>query len=235
VWPPDSHPDRTPRRGDGPAPAGAAPAADPPALVARDGAAAGRDDDLAATDDVALLRRVGAGDERALAALYDRWAGTVHALARRIVREDAEADDVVEDTFWQLWRQAARYDPARGSVSAWLLTVARSRALDRRRARARLREDQEDEPGSLGALAADAGASPLDATVASDRRRIVRAALDGLPGEQREALELAYYGGLSQTEIAERTGTPLGTVKTRMRLALRKLRDGLGGLAEAMT
>jgi RNA polymerase sigma-70 factor, ECF subfamily len=229
VWPLDSDSDRGERRGDGTVSAtdatARADAAEPSAIPG---------EGVAPTDDVALLRRVGAGDERALAALYDRWAGTVYALARRIVREEAEADDVVEDTFWQVWRQAARYEPSRGSVSAWLLTVARSRALDRRRARSRLREDQEGEPGTLGDLATDTGATPLEAAEAADRSRIVRAALADLPGEQREALELAYYGGLSQTEIAERTGTPLGTVKTRMRLALRKLRDSLGGFAEAI-
>jgi RNA polymerase sigma-70 factor (ECF subfamily) len=179
---------------------------------------------------------VAAGEEAALAALYDRWAATVHALARRVVREPSEADDVVEDTFWQVWRQAGRYDPARGSASAWLLTIARSRALDRRRARARLREETEDSPETLSGVAAEGelGRSPYEMAEAADRRRVVKAALADLPAEQREALELAYYGGLSQTEIAERTGTPLGTVKTRMRLALQKLRDRLAGHAEAL-
>ena len=225
MWPFDPHSERGARRDPAPAsPAGAAPDADI-ALMTGPGAPA---------DDATLLRRVAAGEESALAALYDRWAATIHALARRVVREPSEADEVVEDTFWQVWRQAGRYDAARGSASAWLLTIARSRALDRRRARARLREEADDAPEAIAEVAAESGRGPYEAAEAADRSRVVRAALAELPEEQRETLELAYYSGLSQTEIAERTGTPLGTVKTRMRLALHKLRDRLAGHAEAL-
>jgi len=172
------------------------------------------------------------GDERALGTLYDRWVPAVHSLVLHIVRDSAEAEDVVEEVFWQAWRQAARYEPSRGSVSTWLLTIARSRALDKLRSLRRTR----DETVPL-AVATDAVASPVatpqGAAELSERRTLVAAALQELPREQREALELSYFAGLSQTEIAERTGQPLGTVKTRMRLAMQKLRGKLAQLRGA--
>jgi RNA polymerase sigma-70 factor (ECF subfamily) len=206
-------------------------------LAGRAGAAAApRADD----DDRSLLQRLVGGDERALGALYDRWSPAVHALALRIVADRDEAEDVVEETFWQAWRQAATYQAARGAVSTWLFTIARSRALDRRRAISRRREE------ALGGLpaeepraptpAADAPAdSAHDPSEVAERRTRVEAALRELPAEQREAVELAYFDGLSQTEIAERTRQPLGTVKTRMRLAMQKLRERLAPLREGVT
>jgi RNA polymerase sigma-70 factor (ECF subfamily) len=177
-------------------------------------------------DDAALVARMSAGDERALGALYDRWSSAAYSLAVHVVRDPGEAEDVVEDTFWQAWRQAARYEPTRGGVSTWLMTIARSRALDRLRALRRSREEVVPLSPAAEAVAADA-ATPAAAAELSERATLVAAALQELPREQREALELAYYGGLSQTEIAERTGQPLGTVKTRMRLAMQKLRGRL--------
>jgi RNA polymerase sigma-70 factor (ECF subfamily) len=187
-----------------------------------------------AENDRDLLRRMADGDEGALAAFYDRWARSVHALILHMIGDADECEDIVEETFWQAWRSAARYDTSRGAVSTWLLTIARSRALDRLRARRRLRE--EPLPPRLddsGDAETSAPGPALDAESA-ERRRIVLAALAELPAEQREALELAYYGGLSQSEIAERTGQPLGTVKTRVRLALLKLRDRLRILQEEL-
>ena len=188
-----------------------------------------------ANADVALVQRMVQGDEQALGTLYDRWQGVVRALAQRIVGDATEAEDVVEDVFWQAWRQAERFDHSRGSVATWLLTLARSRALDRLRAIRRTRADLslDDEGASLapGVLASSA-ASPAEAADQDERSRLVAAALAALQPAQRQCLELAYFGGLSQTEIAERTNTPLGTVKTRMRLALRKLRDALAPLGE---
>jgi RNA polymerase sigma-70 factor, ECF subfamily len=183
-------------------------------------------------DDVELVRRMSEGDERALGVLYDRWVTAVHSIVVRLLGDAAEAEDVVEDVFWQAWRQAGRYEPTRGGVSTWLLTIARSRALDRVRALRRHRE----ETVPLSPTAEDvASGSPTPAGVAelSERAALVTAALQELPREQREALELAYYGGLSQTEIAERTGQPLGTIKTRMRLAMQKLRGRLTMLGGA--
>jgi RNA polymerase sigma-70 factor, ECF subfamily len=179
------------------------------------------------SEDDALVRRMAEGDDQALGVLYDRWHSVVHGVVSRMLRQPEEVEDVVEETFWQAWRQASRFDRSRGAVQTWLLTIARSRALDRVRALRRRREEPlEDDDGQMVVQQAAEGDPGLDAE-ASERRRIVGEALTGLPAEQREALELGYFGGFSQTEIAERTGQPLGTVKTRMRLALQKLRSQL--------
>ncbi len=183
-------------------------------------------------DDVTMISRMGDGDEQALGAFYDRWHALVHAVVQRIVRNADDVDDVVEDAFWQAWRQAGRYEAGRGSVQTWLLTIARSRALDRVRSTNRLREEPiEGDAGEIVVQLATETDPSMDAESA-ERRRVVLAALAELPPEQRQALELGYYGGLSQSEIAERTGQPLGTVKTRMRLAMQKLKDGLKVLRE---
>jgi RNA polymerase sigma-70 factor, ECF subfamily len=179
------------------------------------------------SEDEALVQRMAAGDDAALGALYDRWHAVVHGVVSRMLRQPEDVDDVVEEAFWQAWRQASRFDRSRGAVQTWLSTIARSRALDRVRTLRRRREEPlEGDDGQVVVQQAAEGDPGLDAE-ASERRRIVVAALSGLPAEQREALELGYFGGLSQTEIAERTGQPLGTVKTRMRLALQKLRSQL--------
>jgi RNA polymerase sigma-70 factor (ECF subfamily) len=158
----------------------------------------------------------------------------VRAMVLRVVHEPAEADDVVEEVFWQAWRQAGRYEATRASGGTWLLTIARSRALDRLRSLKRSREDT-----GLDAFL-DSGSDseiqempdPLEATMLAERARVVRESLQTLPPDQRAALEMAYLEGLSQTEIAERTREPLGTIKTRMRLAMIKLRERLGVLRE---
>jgi RNA polymerase sigma-70 factor, ECF subfamily len=182
--------------------------------------------------DLTLLERMRDGDEDALATLYDLWSDRVHALAMHLLRDARDAEDIVEETFWQAWRGAARYDASRGKVGAWLLTICRSRALDRLRVRKRRPEDLslDDAP-----TAASPQPDAMDAMVTSETGRVVRAALAELPAEQRQALELTYFGGLSQSEIADRTGQPLGTVKTRVRLALVKLREKLGVYHEART
>src|SRR5258705_11126998 len=179
----------------------------------------------AESEDAALVRGMAAGGDRALGALDDQWHAVVHGVVARVLRQPDDIEDVVEETFWQAWRQASRFDPARGAVQTWLLTIARSRALDRVRALRRRRESPlEGDDGEAGVQQAAPGDPGLDAE-ASERRRIVPTALSELPAEQRETLELGYYGGLSQSEIAERTGQPLGTGKTRMRLAMQKLRS----------
>ena len=183
--------------------------------------------DSGAPNDVAILRRMAEGDERALAALFDRWQPLVHAVVLRIVRQRDDVEDVVEEVFWQAWRQADRFEAARGSVQTWLLTIARSRALDRVRSMKRLREEPLDgDAGDMRGMMASDSDVAMDAE-SGERRRIVLAAIAELPAEQREALELGYFGGLSQSEIAERTGQPLGTIKTRMRLAMQKMRGRL--------
>jgi RNA polymerase sigma-70 factor (ECF subfamily) len=163
-----------------------------------------------------LLQRIAAGDRAALAELYDRHASLVLALCLRILRDRAEAEEVMQEVFLQAWRQAERYDPGRAGVASWLTVIARSRALDRVRRRVARREAPEE------AIPAAAEAPRTAEAIA------VREALRALPPAQRLALELAYYEGLTQVEIAERTGEPLGTIKTRMRSALLKLREALG-------
>ena len=177
---------------------------------------------------------MGAGDEQALVLFYDRWEDAVRTVAVRVTGDSMEAEDVVEDVFWQAWRQAARFDASRGSTGTWLLTIARSRALDRLRVMRRSREDtglDELTEADAGALSSPSG-DALDDVHRGERSRLVHEALRALPQEQRETLELAYFEGLSHTEIAERTGQPLGTVKTRTRLALQKLRERLANLKE---
>ena len=185
-------------------------------------------------EDAVLVARMRSGDEQALGVLYDRFGDPVRALVLRIVDRPMDAEDVVEEVFWQAWRQAERFDATRGEVGAWLRTIARSRALDSKRALARAGEVEFDD--DEGDTAMETPATPADQMVAdAERGEIVRRALLGLPAEQRQALELGYYEGLSQSEIAGRTGIPLGTVKTRMRLALQKLRESLVGLGGDVT
>jgi RNA polymerase sigma-70 factor (ECF subfamily) len=180
---------------------------------------------LAPLLDADLVGRIADRDETALATLYRRHAGTLLALSLRILGASGDAEDVVQETFLQVWRQAARYDPTRSSVNSWLVLIARSRAIDRLRSR-RVAERI--------ALAAEGEASEVDTSPAADRnvffaerRARIRRALAALPAEQREVIELAFFRGLTQIEIALRTSTPLGTVKTRTLLAMKKLRAAL--------
>ena len=177
-------------------------------------------------DDVALIRRMVEADETALGALYDRWVRSLYSLVLHLLRDPDEAEDVVEETFWQAWKKADSYEPSKGAVSTWLLTIGRRKALDRLRARRRSREDPIENDREFADLPSTSQDPSMDAE-GSELRENVKAALRGLPREQREVLELGYFSGLSQTEIAEATGQPLGTVKTRMRLALQKLREPL--------
>lgn len=163
------------------------------------------------------------GDMDAAAELYDRYAGQVYALARRIVGNEMDAEDVVQEVFSQVWRTPSRYDRTRGSVIGWLLMITRSRAIDRIRAR-------QARPDMTDAVTPDAlpAAPTPDALVMAEQAAAVRQALLSLPASQRTALELAYYEGLTQAEIAERLSEPLGTVKTRIRAGLMALRARLG-------
>lgn len=190
------------------------------------GAYDGRMDAPAHAADQALLARVSSGDAVALRALYDGCAGRAMAIAFRVLGSRSEAEEVVQETFVQVWRQAASYDASRGGAMAWIATIVRSRALDRLRARAaseRAVARSEEDPGTQPT-------APATAEVAAQRelRAQVLTALAALPVEQRSAIELAYYEGLSHSEIAERLGDPLGTVKTRVRLGLAKLASVLG-------
>jgi len=177
--------------------------------------------------DRAAFERIARGDQDALGEIYDRHGRLVYSLAFRIVRDQAEAEDVVQEVFSQAWRQAARYDASRGTVLAWLLTLTRSRSIDRLRGR-RSRPEPSGEEGLLNPLPHPE--APADVQVASAAQAAqIRSALDGLSVLQRVAIELAFYEGLTHAEIADRLELPLGTVKTRIRQGLLKLRDRLAG------
>ncbi len=171
--------------------------------------------------------RLRARDEDALGQLYDRHASLAFGLALRMVRDRAAAEEVVQDTFLTLWRQAANHVPDRASARSWICTIVRSRAIDRLRHSA----SKEARDGQL----ADDLAGLCDTWQLADeamRAQAVHRAVEGLPQEQREVLELAYFLGLSQTEISRRTGAPLGTVKGRTRLALERLRRALASATQ---
>ncbi len=172
-------------------------------------------------DDVELLRRIGDADEAALGALYDQWSHALYSLVVNLLRDPDEAEDVVEETFWQAWQNADSYEPSGGAVSTWLLTMGRRRTLDRLRARKRHR----DHAGARGITFADAESTANQETEVGELYEGVRVALRGLPEEQREVLDMSYLDGMSQADIAEVAGLPIGTVKTRVRLAMQKLRD----------
>jgi len=179
-------------------------------------------------EDESSLRRLASGDQAAAARLYDRHARPLYSLILRILGNETEAEDVLQDVFAQAFRQASRYDARRGAVAAWLLTIARSRAIDRLRTRRTRVETAASAMKTLDDMPdvqPDAASTMLD----EERSRMVRRALGELPLLQRMAIELAYYEGLSHTEIAERLEQPLGTVKTRIRMGLLKLRDVLTG------
>ncbi|MEP6635588.1 MAG: sigma-70 family RNA polymerase sigma factor [Acidobacteriota bacterium] len=174
--------------------------------------------------DIELLHSVARGDEEALARLYDRYRLILFGLLVRILNSREEAEDTLQEVFLQVWRRAADFDEQRGRPFTWLVTLARSRAIDRLRAlgaRQRLADSAAQE---VSPEASDAVADTLHA----EQKEIVARALAGLPEEQRRTLRLAYFEGLTQSEIAAKLDTPLGTVKTRMRSGMMKLRELLG-------
>lgn len=179
--------------------------------------------------DTSLLHGVRTRDTRALEQLYRLHGPTVHGLAVRIVQDRAEAEEITQDVFTYVWQEIHRYDPARGSLAAWLVTLARSRAIDRVRAR----ESRERRVAGLAHESAARGpapvaSDPLQNVVQAERGGRVRRALEELAPEQRQAIEIAYFEGLSHSQIAARLGLPLGTVKTRIRQGMIRMRAALG-------
>jgi len=180
------------------------------------------------TDD-GLVRRIAARDQQALALLYDRHRSLLFALSLKILRERSEAEEALGDAFLQAWRQAGGYDRSRASVQGWLINLCRSRAIDRLRARGRrdagvVAISREESARTAEAAAAN---DPVEQVSHGEKRRVIAVALTELPEQNREAVELAYYGGLTHSEIALRLGQPLGTVKTRIRQGLLSLRESL--------
>lgn len=174
-----------------------------------------------ATEGVELIREMAAGDRAAFARFYDRYAPMAYALISRIVREPADAAEVLQDVFWEAWVGARTYDPNRGSAEAWI--VVRARAIDRvRSVRKRVEVFGAPLTDALPPARPEPGG---DVAVRVADRVTVKSALDNLPDAQREVIELAYWNGLTQTEIADRLKQPLGTVKTRIRLGLERLRE----------
>lgn len=178
---------------------------------------------LTASDEGELLERVARKDQKAFEELYDLYAKLVYSLIASIVKKQEEAEDVLQEVFVQVWERAISFRGTRGNVYSWLVALARNRAIDRIRSKDYRKQnltETELDPDSM-TLTGEAG--PLDALVARERATLVKQALQQIPQEQRQVIEIAYFGGYSQSEIAEQLSIPLGTVKTRMRQGMKKL------------
>lgn len=175
-----------------------------------------------------LLPAVARGNVSAFEELYDRYASTVYALLLRILSNADDAQEVLQETFVKAWTSAKMFDALRGSEVAWLISIARSRGIDRLRSR-KIRDEREDQAGREVSIHSSfvESTTGADMAIQSEERTAVRGALAELPDPQRIALELAYFEGLSQSEIAARLNEPLGTIKTRMQLGMKKLRERL--------
>jgi RNA polymerase sigma factor (sigma-70 family) len=178
--------------------------------------------ELAHLSDEALVLLAARSEQTALGELYDRYGRPAYGLALRVLRDEALAEDAVQEAFLALWRTASRFVPERGTASTWILTLVHRRAVDLVRREERRRADSFEEAPEQGGSGADE-----EAWLRLQRER-VQEALRELPDQQREALELAYYGGFTQSELAERLGLPLGTIKSRMFSGLARLRELLG-------
>lgn len=175
-----------------------------------------------AARDAALVEQVRRGRQEALSELYDRHATTVYSIALNVLKDPGRAEDVTHDVFLRLWTQPDRYDPSVGRFAPWFYRVARNRSIDV--IRQRRRELRPEEPQVFELTLPDSAPKPDEAVVANDEADRVRAALQTLPDNQRELLELAYFSGMTQSQMAEYLNIPLGTIKTRVRTGLRHLR-----------
>lgn len=192
-------------------------------VVTAKSAALGRD--AGSNADIAIVQAIGRGDEAALGELYDRHVNLLMGLALRILGSREDAEEVVQETFVHVWRNARMYDAGRSAVSTWLVMVARSRAIDRLRSGRAVDRTLQTLEGQLRVV--DTSSRALSTVLSVERRHRVRAELERLPPEQRQVLEMAFFAGLTQSEIAAAAGLPLGTVKTRTLLAMKKLRAAL--------
>ena len=176
-----------------------------------------------AESDWSLLERVVRKDESALAALYDRYSGLVFAEAMRILRDNGAAEEILQDIFYQVWRTAEKFDPARGSLPGWLMVVARNRSISRLRRRSNRPAEELDQNAVSVSVNLE--------TTASQNQMIgrLKSVMSGMPENQRQAIELAFFEGMTHSEIAGKTGEPLGTIKTRIRSALEVLRRSVTG------
>jgi RNA polymerase sigma factor (sigma-70 family) len=188
-------------------------------------------DDLSEARDRELVQRIGRGDEDAFRGLFGRYAPSAMALARRVARQPFLAEEIVQEAFLAVWRNPSGYDQQRGSVRAWLMGMVHHRAVDAVRREESQRRRVEESMVSDPVVSPDPADDVADQVDLPEERKAVRAALDDLPAEQREVIELMYFGGLSQSTISDRLGVPLGTVKSRTLLGMRRLRGAIGGTA----
>ncbi len=178
-------------------------------------------------DDYVLMEAIAAGDPAAMDRLYKKYSGLLLAVCQRIVNNRTDAEEVLLDVFWELWRRASRYEASRGAPVTYLITLARSRAIDRKRSSktGSLHQVDVGELANLNVPANKAADSPGQAVEFAEQRELIRTAMESLPGPQRKAIEMAYFDGLSHSEIAAKAQLPLGTVKSHIRLGLIHLRD----------
>jgi RNA polymerase sigma-70 factor (ECF subfamily) len=179
--------------------------------------------------DPELLRRIGAGDRAAFLRLYDRYSALLFSIATRVLGDRKEAEDVLQEVFLQIWRRADDYDPGLGTAASWVAAMARNKAIDRLRARVRRSQLAEEIALEVSPFADQPDTAANEFLYGRERAQAIRAAVDGLPQEQRLAIELAFFSGLSQSEVAARLQQPLGTIKARIRRGMLKLREQLGG------
>jgi RNA polymerase sigma factor (sigma-70 family) len=186
--------------------------------------------DLAGVRDRDLIRRIERADEDAFRALFHRYSPSAMALAKRVIRQPFFAEEIVQEAFLAVWREPQRYDEQRGSVRSWLMGMVHHRAVDAVRREESQRRRAEDAVASDPVVVADPAESVVEELGLPEERKAVRSALDELPAEQRQVIELMYFDGLSQSRVAERLGLPLGTVKSRTLLGMRRLRTALIGM-----
>jgi RNA polymerase sigma-70 factor (ECF subfamily) len=179
--------------------------------------------------DIALLQKIAAGDRSAFAEFYDQHSTLMFSVASRILNDAGDAEDVLQEAFVQIWEKAKNFDPKLGKASSWAAILVRNKAIDRIRASQR-RSRLAEEAGAELAIAAEGQDTANEAIHGHDKTKLIQSAIVELPDEQRRAIELAYFSGLTQNEISEKLHEPLGTIKARIRRGLLKLRDQLEGL-----